>query len=312
MREVLDPAIMARISPFTLRTERIARGVWAGIHRSPQKGTSIEFSEYRSYHPGDDLRHLDWRIVAKTDRLYIRQFEHEASVRCWIGLDTSGSMDFTSHGMAELPAGSRTGGPWTKFEYARHCAAALAYLLLGQHDRIGLFWPGPEITHWIQPRSGNAHMDRIGRKLSGLKPHEANGSFATAVRQLCERPLPLGIVILFTDGLDGPGPLLESIELLAARKQEVVLFHILDPVEHDFPFAGLLELEGLEGEGARPADAAVAKAAYMERIRKLQADLAGGLRRLGGAIEPVLIDMPLDEVLVPFLSRRMLERRGHR
>ncbi len=312
MREVLDPAIMARISPFTLRTEKIARGVWAGIHRSPQKGTSIEFSEYRTYQPGDDLRHLDWRVAAKTDRLYIRQFEHETSVRCWIGLDVSGSMDYTSNGLAGVPAGARTGGPWTKFEYARHCAAALAYLLTGQHDRVGLFWSGNDTTHWITPKSGNTHLDRLGRKLGELKPREDGLPFPQAIRLLCDRPLPRGLMILFTDGLDGAQPLLEAVELLAARKQDVVVFHVLDPVEHDFPFSGLLELEGLEGEGSRPADSSAARAAYLGRIRKLESDLVQGVRRLGGSLEPVLTDQPLDEVLVPFLTRRLLERRGHR
>ncbi|MCW5829256.1 MAG: DUF58 domain-containing protein [Deltaproteobacteria bacterium] len=312
MREVLDPALMASISPFTLRTEKIARGVWAGIHRSPQKGNSIEFSEYRSYHPGDDLRHLDWRVVAKTDRLYIRQFEHETSIRCWIGLDCSGSMDFTSREMPGVPPGARLGGVWTKFEYARHLAGALAYLLIGQHDRVGLFGSGAEPAHWLQPRSGSSHLERIGRALAASRPSPKAPVFPAVIAQLSERPLAQGLTVLFTDALDGAMELLGPLEKLAARRQEIVLFHVLDPVERDFPFTGLLEMEGTEGEGARPADSQAARAAYLERIRKLETDIERGLRSLGGSMERVFTDRPLDEALVPFLSRRLLERRGRR
>ncbi len=312
MREVLDPATIARISPFTLRTKKIARGVWAGIHRSPQKGTSIEFSEYRSYHPGDDLRHLDWRVVAKTDRLYIRQFEHETSLRCWLGIDTSGSMNFTSDGMDEIPGGARRGGVLTKFEYARHLAGALAYLLAGQHDRTGLFWSGGSPTEWIQPKSGQSHLERLSKKLAGLAPEEDAPPFPATVERLCERQLARGLVVVFSDGLDDHRRLLAALEALAARRQETVLFHILDPVEREFPFEGLLELEGLEGEGFRPADSSSARDRYLEKIGTIEKELKAGLRRIGGTYESVSTDRPLDEALVPFLTRRMMELRGAR
>ncbi len=312
MREVLDPALLARISPFTLRTERIARGVWSGIHRSPQRGTSIEFSEHRTYNPGDDLRHLDWRVVAKTDRLYVRQFEHETSIRCWIGLDRSGSMDFTSAALEGLAGNARRGGRWTKYEYARHLAGALTYLLVGQHDRVGLFWSGEGSQRWVQPRSGAGQLERIGKELESLGPEAGPAPLSGALARLSERPLPRGLALLFTDGLEGAQPLLDALERLAARRQEVVVFHVLDPVELEFPFEGLVELEGLEGEGSRPANAQAARALYLERIRHLVGTLARGVKRLGGSVELCPTDRPLDEALVPFLARRLLERRGRR
>src|SRR5205823_8874475 len=232
-RPFLDPAVVARPGTLELKGRRIVEGFLSGLHRSPLKGFSVEFAEYRQYIPGDDLHTIDWKVYARSDRHYIKKFEEETNLDCHLLLDVSGSMGYGSHhGMS-------------KFEYGAVLAASLGYLMNRQRDAVGLTAFDENIVSMLPASARPGHLtallvtlDRLttGRQTNVSKP----------LHQLADSLTKRGLVVLISDLLDDPAEIIRGLRHFQFRGIDVIVFHILDPDEIDFPFERATRFEDLE------------------------------------------------------------------
>ncbi|MGY8825325.1 MAG: DUF58 domain-containing protein [Candidatus Latescibacterota bacterium] len=219
----LDPETVSRLSRLDLIARLVVEGFITGLHRSPYHGFSVEFSEHRPYMPGDPLRDLDWKAYAKTDRLYIKQYEEETNLKAYILLDVSGSMDFQS------------GAALSKFRYATSLAAALSYLMLRQRDAVGLMLFRDLIESYVPPRSVQSHLQVLLKTIEQTKPG-SDTNMAPTFHDLAERIARRGLVLVLSDLLDDPQEVLRGLRHFRHRGHEVVVFHLLDPREIDLDF----------------------------------------------------------------------------
>ncbi|HEX9108099.1 MAG TPA: DUF58 domain-containing protein [Longimicrobiales bacterium] len=290
----IDPAALARIDNLELVARTVVDGFIAGLHRSPYLGLSLDFADQRPYMPGDDIRRIDWRVYARTDRYYVKQYEADTNANFIVALDASASMGYAS-------------GEVSKLDYGRMLAATLAWFASRQHDRVGLtaFADAP-IEH-LPARARN--VDTLLHALDRLRP--ARPSRAGDVSRL-RPPLTLlaegmkrrGIVAVISDLYEPPEAVVEAIAPLKGRGGDVLVFHVLDPAELDFPFEEELTLEDLESGARTPLLPGRARAAYRQRIQAHIAELA---RRLGDERIDYAVfrtDAPLDEGLFAFLAMR--------
>jgi uncharacterized protein (DUF58 family) len=219
----LDPETVSRLSRLDLIARLVVEGFITGLHRSPYHGFSVEFSEHRPYMPGDPLRDLDWKAYAKSDRLYIKQYEEETNLKAYILLDVSGSMDFQS------------GAALSKFRYATSLAAALSYLILRQRDAVGLMLFRNIIESYVPPRSVQSHLNVLLKTIEQTTPG-SDTDMAPTFHDLAERIARRGLVIVLSDLLDDPQEVLRGLRHFRHRGHEVVVFHLLDPREIDLDF----------------------------------------------------------------------------
>lgn len=218
----IDPEQLAKIADLQVLARTVVEGVTAGIHRSPRSGSSIEFAQYRPYAQGDDLRNVDWKLYGRTDRLYIKQYQEETTLRCTLLLDCSASMDYASNGL-------------TKFDYARMLVACLAMLLQHQRDAAGFIAYHKELLQYIPPLSNPLHLRRIFVELENLKP-EGTGDTAGALHYLGDVLKARGMVVLVSDLLHPRDEMIEHLKSLRARRHDVVVLQMSDPAEQTFPF----------------------------------------------------------------------------
>ena len=219
----LDPEVVSRLGRLDLIARLVVEGFITGLHRSPYHGFSVEFSEHRPYMPGDPLRDVDWKALAKTDRLYVKQYEEETNLKAYLLLDISGSMAFES------------GGSLAKFRYSAYLAAALAYLMLRQRDAVGLMLFSDRIKSFVPPRSVQSHLQVVLSQIETAKP-EADTRMAPAFHDLAERLARRGLVIVLSDFFDEPEEVLKGLRHFRHRGHEVILFQVLDPREQDLAF----------------------------------------------------------------------------
>ena len=219
----LDPATISRLSRLDLVARLVVEGYITGLHRSPYHGFSVEFSEHRPYMPGDPLRHLDWKTLARSDRLYIKQYEEETNLKAYLLLDTSGSMAFQG------------GGPMAKFRYASSLAAALSYLMLRQRDAVGLMLFSSSIQSYVPARSLQSHLQVVLKEIDRVVPG-SNTRIAPCLHDLAERISRRGLVVVLSDLLDDPEEVLGGLRHFRHLGHEVIVFHILDPRERDLDF----------------------------------------------------------------------------
>lgn len=219
----LDPETVSRLSRLDLIARLVVEGFITGLHRSPYHGFSVEFSEHRPYMPGDPLRDLDWKAYAKSDRLYIKQYEEETNLKAYILLDVSGSMDFQS------------GAALSKFRYATSLAAALSYLILRQRDAVGLMLFRDIIESYVPSRSVQSHLNVLLKTIQETTPG-SDTDMAPTFHDLAERIARRGLVIVLSDLLDDPQEVLRGLRHFRHRGHEVVVFHLLDPREIDLDF----------------------------------------------------------------------------
>ena len=289
----LDPATAASIGDLRLRARLVVEGLLAGLHRSPLRGVSQEFVEHRPYQPGDEPRLVDWRVWAKTDRLYVRNFEQEADLRCWLVVDTSASMDYS---------GERSGGV-TKLGYSVSLAAALAYIVVRQGDNLALAGFGERIEPYLPPRRGPLQLSVV---LAALGDIHAEGltDFAALVRELAARATRRGLFVVISDLWDDPGVLGASLAALAARKHELICLHVLDRDEVEPDFRGALLLEDVEDLSRLPVDGEALALRYRRRAGEYFSELSARLRSSGIDYLRLLTDEPFTGPLRRFLSRR--------
>jgi uncharacterized protein (DUF58 family) len=291
-QSLLDPALLVKLASLQLRVRAVVEGVIDGLHRSPMHGQSIEFAEHKVYAPGDEIRHVDWKAYARRDRYYVKQYEQETNVRAWLLVDASASM-----GWRGAP------GRLTKLEYAATMAGSLGHLLSRQQDSVGLVAVAERVVRAIPPRSGASHAATVVDGLASLAA-EGPTRLASAVDHVLEHAPRGGLVLAFTDLLDPDEHVVRKLALLRRRKHEVVVFHVLDPAEIEFPYEEDALFEPVEGGAAVEARGRDVRQGYLEVF----AHWLDETRRSAAAsdVEYVLArtDLPLEQVLVPFLARR--------
>ena len=289
-RKLLDPRAIARAEALGMNARFIVEGYMAGEHKSPYRGFAIEFAQHREYAPGDDVRHLDWKVQAKTERYYIKQYEQETNFVAHLLLDGSESMKYGS-------------GEISKLEYGKMMAACLAYLILHQRDAVALGIFDEEVQEYL-PRSDNRdNLFRIMDRLAGFEPLRGT-RLAPVLHGIAGQIKRKGIVIVISDFFVDEEELLQSVQHLRFKGHEVIMMQVLDPCEIDFPFTGNVEFEGLEDLPLIRTRPSQIKKSYHREFEKFRERLRSDVERHQCHFVGVRTDQPLDEVLANYLTFR--------
>ena len=288
---LIDPASLMRIKSLSMRAKVVVEGFFSGLHRSPFHGFSVEFSEYRQYSPGDDLRYLDWRLFARSDRYYIKRFEDETNLRCHLLVDLSQSMGYGS-------------GDYNKAEYARTAAATLAYFLHRQRDAVGLFTFTEQVDQYLPARYRTGHLQRL---MAGL--HTAVSGTGTDLTNPLEYVASVlhkrGLIILISDLL-APVELLSSrLNFLTSRGHEVVVMRVLDPEEVLFNFRDPAMFQDVETSRDLYVDPQSVRTQYLQRFSEHEAQVKEICANLGVDFCRFTIDQPLELALFDFVNTRL-------
>jgi uncharacterized protein (DUF58 family) len=287
----LDPAVLGSISGLDLVAKTVVDGFVAGLHRSADFGFSQEFAEYRAYAPGDDLRHVDWNVFARTERMYLKRYRGETNSLLTLLLDASNSMTFTSHAVS-------------KMNYVRYMAAAIVYLAIRkQRDAAGLLVFDDEVREYIRPSTRQGQLSRLLAALELAEPR-ARTSFEKPMQHLQAFLRRRGIVIIFSDFYESPAAIIRAIEPLRFHGNEIVLFHVLDPKELRPELGGASVLVDLETGARMEVTADYALREYRQKIEAHVDALREAARRAGMSYELLVTDRPLDAVLRQYLSIR--------
>ena len=276
----------------------MVEGYRSGQHRSPVRGSSAEFAQHREYVVGDELRHVDWQVFARTDRLVVKEYVEETTLDCHILVDTSESMGFRSL-------------DWSKLDYARWCAAALTHLVLMQRDTVGLVLFDDEMRQKVPPGGGEIQERGI---LTMLESAEASGTtgIGDVFGWLAGRLQRRGLVVVFSDFFDEPERVIDGVRRLVHGGHEPILFQVLDPLELSFNIDSLVRLEGLEGAGIHKIDAKSIRAAYVEELTKHNEYLMKHARALSIDFVQLETSQSLEAALSTYLSARMARARAGR
>lgn len=290
-----DPAVLDALAGLDFVARTVVEGYLAGRHRSPHRGSSAEFAQHREYAPGDDLRHVDWRIFAKSQRLVVKEYVEESNLVAYIAVDTSGSMAFSS--------GAGRTKSWTKLDYARFVAASLGHLILGQRDLVGIELFDTQPGKRLPPAGGAPQQSALIELLEAATPGGETDAGA-AFGDLAEKMPQRGVAILISDFLGDPSTMFAGIEKLVARGHEPLLMQVLDPRELDFEYEGFLRLNDLEGTGTLKVDARALAEAYREEVALHQKELAKRAAALSLDFLSMTTDMGIDNALTAYLARR--------
>ena len=294
-RFFLDPAVLGRLMALPLQARQPMLGNVSGRHRSPVRGSALEFAQYRKYVPGDDTRRLDWRTWGRSDRFYIKQFEADTNLRLCLLMDTSGSMDFG-------PAGA------TRFDYARKLAGALGYFAAEQGDAVGL-WSMARKPLEIPARRGAAHLGQVLDRLAELRP-EGGTTLLAALHEAAEKIRQRALVIIFSDFFVPPAELKSAFEHLRFRKHDVAAFHLLDQRELDFDFDRPARFLDMEGGDSLLADPSLIARNYREAVRRYIVELDEVVRTTGVDYHRVRLHEGYEAALVRFLLARIQNHPG--
>ena len=288
-----DAEVLSRVASLNIRAMNLVDGLLSGHHRSRHKGSSVEFAEYKDYTPGDEIKHIDWKVAGKTDKYHIKQFEQSTNLKVTILLDASGSMAYKSPD----PQGQ------LKMDYVRTLAAALSYLFLKQYDAVGLAAFNDHITSHIPPRSKPTHFQHILHGLETLVPSGVT-QLNEVIKDVIERLPRRSILILVSDFLTRDSDIEKNLKLLVSRGLEVILFHILDPDEVSLPFEGNIIFESLEDDLSVGLDPADVRETYREEIQNQIQFYRSYCSGLG--VDYIFLDtsIPLEQGLNYYLLRR--------
>jgi len=296
---LLDPDALAKIHRLELMARGVVEGFVSGRHKSPFKGFSVEFAEHRQYVAGDDTRDLDWRVLAKSDRYYIKQYIEETNLRCLILLDASGSMKY-----AGREAAQHNGKPLSKFEYGQFLAASLAHLMVHQQDAVGLVTFDTKIRRYIPTRSRVTHLRAILHELSKTVPGEET-ALAPIFHDIAERAHRRGMIVVISDLFDDPEDLMRALHHFRYRKHEVLVLHVMAEEELTFPFNRWSLFQDLEVEGRRvQLDPRSIKAAYLDRVRGFLDRMKTGCGQMDVDYVPLTTKRPFDVALAHYLASR--------
>ncbi len=290
-KNYLDPGVLDRVGGLEVVARRIVEGFMSGRHESPYKGSSVEFAEHREYTPGDDLRRIDWKVFGRSDRFYMKQFEEETNLKAYVAIDTSASMRYAGEGRG------------SKLETSKYAAATLLQLILQQRDAGALVAFGNDVRTFIPPGSSAAHHRNLIETLAGLEATGPSG-IGDIFDEIAARLRQRSLVAVFSDLLDDEKTLLRGLQHMAHRGHDVILFHVLDPDEIQFPFERMTRFEGLEDMAHLTLDPKAVREAFL-------AEMDGFRKRITTAclatrVDYVLLDtaVPLDRTLGAWLARR--------
>lgn len=286
-----DPRVLAKLSNMTLRARYVVEGLLSGMHKSPYRGYSVEFAEHREYVPGDEIRRIDWKAYGKFDRYFIKEYEEETNLRAYIFLDASASMAYGSQDIS-------------KFDYGSYLAAAMAYLMLRQGDYVGLITFNTEVQSYIPPRSGSQHLQALMRQLEQTQPQGAT-HLDQAVRDIAGKQTKRGMILVISDLFDTPELVLKSLKYFRHRRNEVMVFHLLDHNELTFPFERLTMFEDIEDPAVRVlSDPRTVREAYLQQLQAFIDEYRRGCRREMIDYTCFPTTTPLDLALTRYLARR--------
>ena len=287
----LKPEVIRQVARLDLRARFIVEGFISGLHASPFQGFSVEFSEHRKYTAGDNIGDIDWNVYAKTDRFYIKKFQAETNLTGYLVMDLSASMGYTYR--QEL----------TKFEYGISLAAALSYLMIRQQDPVGLIAFDQKVRQSLAPASKRSQLGNILSLLAKLKPAGVT-MFEASLNQVASMIRHRGLVMLFSDLLGDTDSILRAIHRLRFRGHDLIIFHILDEAEAEFPFQGMLRLEDNETNEILEVDADAIKADYLEEVARFRATYKQDCVRTRVDYVPLHTGMPFDKALMSYLLTR--------
>ncbi len=286
----IDARTLAAIDDLSLVAHGVVEGFLAGLHRSPFLGYSTEFSAYRAYTQGDNLRYIDWKVWGRTDELYVKQFEDNTNLRCQIFLDTSASMDFGT-------------GEGNKFDYARVLAAALAELMVRQHDAPGLVLFGEEARQVAPAQASRHHAEEIFQLLARAQAHRGT-HFDEKLFNLAETLTRRGLAVIISDFFTAETAVGELLRRLHAQRQEVIVFHLLAAEELDFPYEGEFLFEDMETDEALPVHTEDFRREYQRRLGAFCGQIKQTCIELEMDYQLLRTDAPLDVALIGYLERR--------
>lgn len=291
VEKYLKPEVARQIKRLDLRAQFIVRGFLHGLHASPFHGFSVEFSEHRKYTPGDDPKDIDWLIYAKTDKYYIKKYEAETNITGYLVMDLSRSMGYTYR--QEL----------TKFEYAICLAAALCYLMIQQQDPVGLLTFDEKIRNSLAPKSRRGHLATVLSLLAKARP-EGKTDIAQSLGQIAAMLRHASLVMVFSDLLADPEPVVQALHRLRHRGHDVILFHVLDEAEVRFPFDGMVELEEPETHEKLQLDASHFRPDYLAQLEAFRETYRRECFQSRIDYVPLDTSMQFDKALMEYLVRR--------
>ncbi len=314
IKKYLLPDVVARLSNMELKAKLMVEGFMAGLHKSPYHGFSVEFAEHRRYMPGDDIKFLDWKIFARTDRYYIKQFEEETNLKSYILLDISKSMDFSSSGNVNSVSDNIfnkfkkkvSAKPQTyikKLEYGSYLAASLSYMMLLQRDAISLTTYDESIRSFIPPRATNANLNSILRELSTVNSVGKTGT-AKSLNEIASKIKRKGLVIVISDLFDNPSEVVKSLRHFRFKENEVIVFQILDPVEMNFLEGNPVTLVDIETNEELFSQPFAIQKAYKDTIKEFLDNYKRELRNNGIDYEILSTEMSFDKALIKYLGKR--------
>ncbi len=295
-RLLADPKTLAKIARLELRARAVVEGVITGMHKSPHRGSSVEFAQHRDYVPGDEIRHIDWKVYARSDRYHIKQFEEETNLKGMLVMDTSTSMNYKGEN-----------SPLSKREYASIVAAAIATLLIRQRDGVGMAAFDNGLNQFIPAGSTSAHMRLLLETLEKSN-HNPKTDLADTFHDLAERIKRRGLIIILSDLFNDPDTILKGLQHFRHRRHEVIVFHVLDRDEMTFPFKDASVFEGLEGEESITAEPNALRRDYLAAFTSYVEILKRGCRDLNMDYQQLPTDLPIDSAISRYLS----ERTNHR
>lgn len=289
--EYLRPDVISQVKNLELRAQFIVQGFLTGLNASPYHGFSSEFSEHRKYEKGDDLRTIDWNVFAKTDRYYVKKYEAETNLDCYLLVDTSASMDYGSEGFM------------TKFDYAICIAAALGYMSLSQQDAVGLAIFDDKLRAFLPPKSKRTHLFNVLAHLANTRPQGETG-LAKALHDIAGRVRKRGMMILLSDLLAEPEPVIEALHHLRYRGHDVIVLQVLDVAEATFPFKGQVRFEDAETKDRLDSDPQAIRAGYLDALAAFIERYRRECRLMQIDFTTVDTSMTFDKALLEFLVER--------
>jgi uncharacterized protein (DUF58 family) len=294
-RKYLDPRTLARIGSLDLRARLVVEGLMTGMHRSPYQGISIEFAQHRQYVAGDDIRHVDWKVYGKTDKIYLKQYQEETNLNLICIVDASESMGFSTI--------KDEGYSWSKYDHATAIAASLAYMAIQQQDSVGLAVFDSDLKHYIKPSNSPAQWRVITQDLTTV-PKLKKTNTGRILDQLAEKLTHRSVLVLISDFFDDIESIKKGLRHLRYKKHEVMAFQILDPAEISFPFEEATLFKGLEGMGELLTEPRALRDGYLKQLELFTEELQKTFRGMHADFARLSSGDPLDVSLSSFLAQR--------
>jgi uncharacterized protein (DUF58 family) len=296
----LDPKVLAKVSRLELRARLVVEGFVNGMHKSPYRGFSVEFAQHREYVPGDDLRYLDWKIFGKSDRFVIKQYEEETNLRAHLFLDQSESMNYGYD------------GGLSKFDYAATATASLAFLIQQQADAVGLTLFDEKVCKHIPPSNTRANLGNVFQSLEAAKARNQKTKIGAVLHELAGQVRQRGMVLIFSDLFDQPDEVVKGLREIVQRGHDVVVFHVLDRDEVEFPFERMTLFQGLEQMPELLCDPKSLRDAYLAEVHAFQDTIRKGCLQHRIDYVRVVDSSPLDVVLTSYLTSRAARTKRHK